>query len=106
MAASGRSFGVAMAGRSSNVAPSRRNLGPGLAPSGGARRLHHRGRSRVQHHQRGARGLRWWGGCNTSMYCSSYSTSTVASIIFIQCWLQYKPNSMKMVFSTNEVESF
>jgi hypothetical protein len=35
-------------------------------------------------------------------YCSSYSTSTV----FIRWWLQCKPNSMKMVFSTNEVGSF
>jgi hypothetical protein len=39
-------------------------------------------------------------------YCSSYSISTVASTIFIQLWLQYKPNSMKMVFSTNGVGSF
>jgi hypothetical protein len=39
-------------------------------------------------------------------YCSSYSTSTVASAIFIQWWLQYKPNSMKMVLSTNGVGSF
>jgi hypothetical protein len=40
--------------------------------------------------------------CNTWCYCTSYSTST----IFIQWWLQYKPNSMKMVFSTNGVRSF
>jgi hypothetical protein len=31
-------------------------------------------------------------------YCSRYNTSTVAPIVFIQWWLQYKPNSMKMVF--------
>jgi hypothetical protein len=42
------------------------------------------------------------GLCNTRRYCSIYSTSTV----FIQWWLQYKPNSMKMVFSTNGVGSF
>jgi precorrin-6B methylase 1 len=45
-------------------------------------------------------------GCNTRCYCSSYSTSTVASIVLIQWWLQYKPNSMKMVFFTNGVGSF
>jgi hypothetical protein len=39
-------------------------------------------------------------------YCSSYSTSIVASTVFIQFWLQYKPNSMKMVFSTNGDGSF
>jgi hypothetical protein len=39
-------------------------------------------------------------------YCSSYSTSTIASTIFIQWWLQYEPNSMKMVFSTNGVGLF
>jgi hypothetical protein len=39
-------------------------------------------------------------------YCSSYSTSIVASTVFIQWLLQYKPNSMKMVFSTNGVGSF
>jgi hypothetical protein len=39
-------------------------------------------------------------------YRSNYSTSTVASTVFIQRWLQYKPNSMKMVFSTNGVGSF
>jgi hypothetical protein len=39
-------------------------------------------------------------------YCSSYSTSTVTPTFFIQCWLQYRPNSMKMVFSTNGVGSF
>ncbi len=44
--------------------------------------------------------------CNTRCYCSSYSTSTVASTVFIQWWLQYKPNSMKMIFSTNGVGSF
>jgi hypothetical protein len=31
-------------------------------------------------------------------YCSRYSTSTVAPTVFIQWWLQYKPNSMKRVF--------
>jgi hypothetical protein len=44
--------------------------------------------------------------CNTRGYCSSYSTSTLASTVFIQWWLQYKPNSMKMIFSTNGVGSF
>jgi hypothetical protein len=44
--------------------------------------------------------------CNTRCYCISYSTSTVTSIVFIQWWLQYKPNSIKMVFSTNGVGSF
>jgi hypothetical protein len=44
--------------------------------------------------------------CNPRGYCSSYSASTVASTVFIQLWLQYNPNSMKMVFSTNEVGSF
>jgi hypothetical protein len=39
-------------------------------------------------------------------YCSSYSTSTVSSTVFIQWWLQYNPNSMKMVFSTDGVGSF
>jgi hypothetical protein len=34
------------------------------------------------------------------------STSTVAFTVFIQWWLQYEPNSMKMVFSTNGVGSF
>jgi hypothetical protein len=36
-------------------------------------------------------------------YCSSYSTSIVASTVLIQCLLQYKSNSMKMVFSINGV---
>jgi hypothetical protein len=40
--------------------------------------------------------------CNTRCYCSSYSASTV----FIQWWLQYKHNSMKIVLSTNGVGSF
>jgi hypothetical protein len=39
-------------------------------------------------------------------YCSSYSTSTIASTVFIQWWLQYKSNSMKMLFSTNGVGLF
>jgi hypothetical protein len=39
-------------------------------------------------------------------YCSSYSTSIVASTVFIQWLVQYKPNSMKMVFSTNGVGLF
>jgi hypothetical protein len=39
-------------------------------------------------------------------YCSSYSTSTVASTVLMQWLLRYKPNSMKMVFSTNGVGSF
>jgi hypothetical protein len=39
-------------------------------------------------------------------YCSSYIISIVASTVFIQWWLQYEPNSMKMVFSTNGVGSF
>jgi hypothetical protein len=46
------------------------------------------------------------GGVTPRCYCSSYNTSTVVSTIFIQWWLQYKPNSMKMVFSTNGVGSF
>jgi hypothetical protein len=52
----------------------------------------------ARHQQRGA--ITPW------CYCSSYSTSTVASAVFIQWWLQYKPNSMKMVFSINGVGSF
>jgi hypothetical protein len=39
-------------------------------------------------------------------YYSSYSISTVTSIVLTQCLLQYKPNSRKLVFSINEVESF
>jgi hypothetical protein len=39
-------------------------------------------------------------------YYSSYSTSIVASTIFIQWWLQYKPNSMKMVFLQMELDHF
>jgi hypothetical protein len=35
-------------------------------------------------------------------YCSSY----IISIVFIQWWLQYKPNLMKMIFSINRVGSF
>jgi hypothetical protein len=43
---------------------------------------------------------------NQPYYCNSYSTSTVVSTVLIQWWLQYEPNSMKMIFSTNEVGSF
>jgi hypothetical protein len=39
-------------------------------------------------------------------YISSYSTSTVASTVFIQWLLWYKLNSRKMAFSINEVGSF
>jgi hypothetical protein len=47
-----------------------------------------------------ARGVTPW------CYCGSYSTSIVASTVFILWWLPYKPNSMKMLFSTNGVGSF
>jgi hypothetical protein len=58
-------------------------------------------------HRKSRDEISWKGeGCNTLCYCSSYSTSTAASIVFIQWWLQYKPNSMKMVFSINGVGSF
>jgi hypothetical protein len=59
--------------------------------------FHHKSRDEIS----------WRGeGCNTRCYCSSYNTSTIVSTLFIQWWLQYKPNSMKMVFSTNGVGSF
>jgi hypothetical protein len=45
-------------------------------------------------------------GVTPRCYCSSYNTSTVASTVLIQWLLQYKPNSMKMIFSTNGVGSF
>jgi hypothetical protein len=35
-------------------------------------------------------------GCNTLVYCSSYSISTSDSTVLIECLLQYKPNSRKM----------
>jgi hypothetical protein len=39
-------------------------------------------------------------------YCSRYSIFIVASTVLIQCLLQYKSNSRKMVFFINEVGSF
>jgi hypothetical protein len=46
------------------------------------------------------------GLCNTSMLLYQLQYIYSASTVFIQWWLQYKPNSMKMVFSTNGVGSF